>query len=76
MSNYFKITDYCSNSELSKFGQELNLLPKFKDDAERQFEAFRIGTLFDILETEKHLIDRLNGRIIGTEYTFTDVELS
>ena len=75
MSNYFKITDYCSNSELSRFGQELNLLPKFKDDAERQFEAFRIGTLFDILETEPHRIDRLNGCIIGTEYTFTDVEL-
>jgi len=75
MSNYFNITDYCSNSELSKFGQELNLLPKFKDDAERQFEAFRIGTLFDILETEKHRIDRLNGCIIGTEYTFSNDEL-
>ena len=75
MSNYFNITGYCSNSELSRFGQEINLLPKFKDDKERQFEAFRIGTLFDILETEKHRIDRLNGCIIGTEYTFSDVEL-
>lgn len=75
MSNYFEIQGYCSNSELSKFGQELNLLPKFKDNKERQFEAFRIGTLFDILETENHRIDRLNGKIIGTEYTFTDVEL-
>lgn len=75
MSNYFKITDYASNSSLSRFGQEINLLPKFKDDKEKQFEAFRIGTLFDILETEKHRIDRLNGMIIGTEYTFTDVEL-
>lgn len=75
MSNYFNITGYCSNSELSRFGQELNLLPKFKDDKERQFEDFRIGTLFDILETEKHRIDRLNGLIIGTEYTFSDVEL-
>lgn len=75
MSNYFNITDYCSNSELSRFGQELNLLPRFKEDKERQFEAFRIGTLFDILETEPERIDRLNGVIIGTEYTFTDVEL-
>ena len=75
MSNYFNITGYCSNSELTRFGQELNLLPKFKDDKERQFEAFRIGTLFDILETEKHRIDRLNGCIIGTPYEFTDKEL-
>lgn len=75
MSNYFNITGYCSNSELSKFGQEINILPKFKDDKEKQFEAFRIGTLFDILETEPHRIDRLNGLIIGTEYTFTDFEL-
>lgn len=75
MSNYFEIQGYCSNSELSKFGQEINLLPKFKDNKERQFENFRIGTLSDILETEKHRIDRLNGCIIGTEYTFSDVEL-
>lgn len=75
MSNYFEIQGYASNSELSKFGQEINLLPKFKDNKERQFENFRIGTLFDILETEKHRIDRLNGVIIGTEYTFSDVEL-
>lgn len=75
MSNYFEITGYASNSELSRFGQELNLLPKFKDDKEKQFEAFRIGTLFDILETEPKRIDRLNDRIIGTEYEFTNDEL-
>lgn len=75
MSNYFNITGYASNSEMTRFGQEINLLPKFKDDKEKQFEAFRIGTLFDILETEPHRIDRLNGRIIGTPYEFTDVEL-
>lgn len=75
MSNYFNVQGYCSNSQLSQWGQEIGLLPSFKNDEEKQFENFRIGTLFDILETEKHRIDRLNGCIIGTEYTFTDVEL-
>lgn len=75
MVSYFEITGYASNSEMTKFGQEINILPKFKDDKEKQIEAFRIGTLFDILETEPNRIDRLNGVIIGTEYTFSDVEL-
>src|SRR5690554_2862907 len=73
--HYFNVKGYQSNSGITKFGAEIGLLPSFKSDKEKQFENFRIGTLFDILETEKHLIDRLNGVIIGTEYSFTDSEL-
>lgn len=75
MSNYFKIEGYCSNSQLSKWGQELNLLPSFDTDEKRQFENFRIGTLFDALETEPNKIDRLNNVIIDTDYSFSPKEL-
>lgn len=75
MSNYFNIEGYCSNSQITTWGQELGLLPSFESDKVRQFEAFRIGTLFDIMETEPHRIDRLNGVIIGTDYSFTPEEL-
>ena len=75
MSDYFNIQGYCSNSQLSQWGQELGLLPTFNSDEVVKFEAFRIGTLFDIMETEPHRIDRLNGVIIGTDYSFTPDEL-
>lgn len=75
MSNYFNIQGYCSTSQLTQWGQENKLLPSFKSDEIKKFEAFRIGTLFDIMETEPHRIDRLNDVIIGTNYSFTPGEL-
>lgn len=81
MSNYFKTIvnekgqEYASNSALTKFGQDIGIFETFEGDPDKKEEALRLGTLFDILETEKHRIDRLNGRIIGTDYTFSESEL-
>lgn len=76
MSNYFKKVDYLSNSTLSKFGQELCILPEFSADEEKQREAFRLGTLFDVMATENERLDMLNGVITGTDYTFNSDDLS
>lgn len=75
MPNYFNIQGYASNSGLNEFGKELGLLNNFDTTDEQKEENFRIGTLFDILETEPHRINILENKIIGTDYYFTSEEL-
>lgn len=75
MSNYFQTQGYASNSALSQLGKELGLLPSYETTPEAREENFRIGTLFDILETEPHRINRIFNTIVDTDYSFTDEEL-
>ena len=63
---------YLSNSKLTAFGQEIGVLPILSETD--PYDNFRLGTLFDALETEPHLINLKLGKILGTDYTFTKVE--
>lgn len=68
--NYFD-HPFVSNSKLTAFGYELGILPSFEVSEEKRFEAFRFGTLFDLFETEPERLDYLNGKLVGTEHSFT-----
>lgn len=63
---------FMSNSKLSSYARELGLIPEISD--KNQKDNYRLGTLFDLLITEPERVDRLNGKLIGTDYTFTKEE--
>lgn len=63
---------YMSNSKLSSYARELGLIQAISD--KNQYDNYRLGTLFDLLITEPERLDRLNGRMIGTDYSFTKEE--
>ena len=67
--NYF-LNPNLSNSKLTRFGQEVGLLPKWSDV--EPTEAYRLGTLFDFVATDSSKIDRLNNRLNTTPYSFTN----
>jgi len=64
---------YCSNSALTMLAQELGLYGSKQSDKD-PYDNFRLGTLFDALVTEPHLIDLNRQIIIGTGYEFSEKE--
>lgn len=70
MANYFQ-HPYCSNSALSALGQELGILPQLPGN---KYEAYRMGSLFDAVITEPDLLDLIQKKILGTDYSFTRAE--
>jgi len=62
---------FCSNSTLSAFAVEIGLKAPISADVQ---EAYRIGSLFDAVVTEPTLLDIIQMRILGTDYSFTKAE--
>ena len=62
---------FVSNSDLSTLEKELN-----GDESPAPYEAYRQGSLVDGVITEQQLIDRIQMKILGTDYTFTRSELA
>ena len=63
---------FMSNSKLSSYARELGLIPEISN--KNQYDNYRLGTLFDLLITEPERVDKLNGKLIGTDYSFTQEE--
>lgn len=70
--DYYK-HPYCSNSRLTALAQRLGIFGAEEYETDPH-DAFRLGTLFDALETEPARVCTIRNVIIGTDYAFTDDE--
>lgn len=66
---------FMSHSRFSDFGKSIGIIFDFPTTYEMRLNNFRLGSFFDALGTESSKVDRLNGIIIGTDYSFSNSEL-
>lgn len=64
---------FLSNSKLNEYARDLGMIAPIS--SKNRDNNYRLGTLFDFWITENERVDRLNKRLLGTDYVFSDEEM-